>query len=380
MRAILHSRLLHWKHQIIPLLFWLLLPIIAIIGFTQLMNGLQKDSQIPVGIVLEEKTELALNLADKLDQSPLIRLDILEEEQALRQLEKHELDSVFIIREGYQDQIKKGSRNGLVKSYQSDLSFAYTPISEMVASYVQEETSRMKTAFTVQQLSKQYELENTWTMEEISEKSKDIERDQNLLRTTFTFENDNEEQTNNSLPSWNKWGLWAIFALLSTLFLFDWVIKEKRQSMQTRFPFIRFSFTSYCLWNTLLYGGLFFISDIITLLVFHFLLDQPISLSKLGSMMSFRLMLVTGTFLLAANMRNRTTYYGIAFIITLLTAIISGAIIPADGIVNQFPIMKWLNPLAPFLNNELNNFWLYAFLLLIMIWYIRKEKSYASYR
>ncbi|EQB35765.1 MULTISPECIES: ABC transporter permease [Virgibacillus] len=377
MKSILQTRIIFWKHQIFSLLFWLLLPIIAVISITLLSESIQEDSNIPVGLVIEEDTPMAENLKENINQAAMIHVDILDEDKALAQLEKHELDSVFIIRDGYQQQIKKGSRNQLITSYSSDLSFAYTPVSEMIASFVQEETGRSKAAYTVLNLAKTHYENHSWTWEEIVAKSKQIQMDQELLQTTFTYANSQSEETTNSILIWNTWGLWALFSILSTFFLFDWIIKEKRSSLRPRFAFIRYSFKTYCLQNLIIYTLLFLITDLIAILAFNIILGEGIHPTDVWNVFSFRLMMNSLVFLIAIRVTNLIFYYSLSFILTLIMTISSGVILPVERITNHFPLLEVIHPLQIFMDANVHHIWLYVTITLIVIWFLRKEKSNA---
>src|SRR5690625_1744673 len=128
---ILKTRLIYIKKQWLSLLFWLLLPIVATVMIIHVTNAIQSDTKVPVGIVLEEETDLAEEFLHSVKQSPLIRVYETTEKDALHRLKQHELDSVFIIHNGYEKQIRKGKRDRLITSYQSDLSFAYSPVKEI---------------------------------------------------------------------------------------------------------------------------------------------------------------------------------------------------------------------------------------------------------
>ncbi|UJL45018.1 ABC transporter permease [Virgibacillus sp. NKC19-16] len=379
MTSIFQTRLLHWKKQWTALLFWLLLPIIATNVIIHATDVVQGESKIPVGIVIEEETPLAMALLQSMKETPLLRIYETTEENGLLLLERHELDSVFVIEEEYAEQVRSGSRNQLITGYQSDLSFAYTPVREMIISYVQQDTARTKAANTVDDLSERYNPNQQWTWEDIIEKSKQIETDENLLRTTFSFSvgDENAENDEHDVTVWTTWGLWAVFSVLSTLLLFDWVIKEGRSSLISRFAFIRIPFKDYLLQNVLLYTVLLFLMDLTAALVFYFLHDEQISLSFIGALLIYRFTLNTGTFLLALVFKNLYLYYSVSFAITLIIAITSGAVIPVDGITNYFEWLEFMNPLEPFLSGNSVNVWLFLFLIVILIWYLRREKSNA---
>src|SRR5690625_6201449 len=120
---ILKTRLIHIKKQWLSLLFCLLLPIVATVMIIHVTNAIQSDTKVPIGIVLEEETDLAEELFHSVKQSPLIRVYETTEKDALHRLKQHELDSVFIIHNGYKKQIRKGKRDQIITSYLYDLTY-----------------------------------------------------------------------------------------------------------------------------------------------------------------------------------------------------------------------------------------------------------------
>src|SRR5690625_1469822 len=102
MISILKIRLLHWKKQVLTLLFWLLFPIMATIAIIYISSTIQDDSDIPIGVIMEEESPMANELMKSISNTPFIRVTEMTEREALHSLETHELDSVFIIRDGYQ--------------------------------------------------------------------------------------------------------------------------------------------------------------------------------------------------------------------------------------------------------------------------------------
>src|SRR5699024_6598554 len=120
MSSVLLTRLLHWKKQWLTLLFWVIFPVCMTCIIILTSNSVQEDTKVPVGMVVEDDSVFARSLVDSLESSPLIRVIETNQENALYQLEKHELDSVFIIPDGYAEQIRKGNRNRLIIGYESD--------------------------------------------------------------------------------------------------------------------------------------------------------------------------------------------------------------------------------------------------------------------
>lgn len=377
MKVILQTRLIHWKKQWFHLLFWLAFPMIATIVVMMITNAIQNDTKIPVGIVLEDKTALAEDLYESIQKNPLIRVYRLQETEAMDQLNKHELDSVFVIKRGYEDKINRGSRNRLIIGYHSDLSFAYMPVKEMILSYAQQDAARSKATFVVHQLSEQFTAQQRWTVDEILEKSKQIQIDQQLLHTNFSFLDKSLGNNEDGFTLFHTWNIWALFTLLATLLLFDWLIKERNPSIKPRFTFMSMSFKSYLTKNLCLYIGLLFTFDIVTIFSFRYFLNEQFTLSLFGVIFCYRILISLGAFLLALLINNLFLFYGSSFLITLITAIISGALIPIDGLLKRFPWLEWFNPLHAFLSMKYMNIWLFIFIILIIVWYVRKEKHHA---
>src|SRR5699024_1569843 len=149
------------------------------------VGGIQQDTKVPTGVVLEDSSDLAQELVESWETSSRLRGVRLEEDDALHQLEKQELDSAFIISEGYADHIRKGSRNRLITGDKADLSMAYSPVKELLLSYVQQATARSKAAYTVKQISENFTGDHDWTWDEIVNKSTEIQQKEDLLHTTF---------------------------------------------------------------------------------------------------------------------------------------------------------------------------------------------------
>ncbi|SDQ44754.1 ABC transporter permease [Virgibacillus salinus] len=369
MSSILATRFMHWKKQFTSLVFWLLFPLVATIGIITVTDVLQEDSKVPVGIVLEEETNASNELVQEIKTIPFARIKELSEDEALYQLRKHELDSVFIIHHGFEEKILENSRNQLITSYQSDLSFAYSPVKEIVLSYVQQETGKSKAAFVVKELIQQHGGKQEWSYEEIVTRSNQIEQDENLLTTSFSF-NAAPVKTSKDTALLSIWGLWAICSMLSTLLLFDWVIKEKQSNTRIRFAFTRWTLKSYLLQNFILYSVLFFIVDLLTVITLYFAFGEWISILNL---IIYRILISLAAFLLAHLFKTTFLYYSMSFGITLFVTISSGAVLPS-GVIANWAGFDLFNPILPLLNGEFISLWSLVVILFAIVWLVRKEK------
>ncbi|SET44031.1 ABC-2 type transport system permease protein [Oceanobacillus limi] len=367
MRDVFHTRIIMWKKQWISLLFWLLFPLLATILIITVSNTIQEDSRVPVGIVLEEETPLAMGLYESIQASSLVHINKATEEDALHLLTKHELDSVFIVHEGYEEQIQNGSRSNLITSYQTERSFAYAPVKEMIISLVQQETGRSKAAQTVQAMDE----EQNWSSEAIINKSKEIQAKENLLNTSFQYLGANTFVEDEDKISWNPWTIWAVLSFLSTFLIMDWVIKEKSTSVLTRFYFTKVGFQKYAIHNLFLYTILMFLFDFISLMVFYFYLDSKANILVL---ISYRVMISLLAFLFVLLFRNVYVSYCVTFAITSIIAIASGMFLPSQS---QIDWLGTINPLQQFLSGEITVLWLLICISMVILWYFRKEHSNA---
>ncbi|WP_430784894.1 ABC transporter permease [Virgibacillus flavescens] len=375
MKMILQTRLLHIKKHWISLLFWLILPLIGSIGLTAIMNHVQDDSTIPIGIVVEEHNEVTDELINEISTTPFITALELSKKNALLQLKRHELDSVFIIHQDFANQVSKGNRRNIITSYQTNQSFAYTPVKEMIISYVQQETGRSNTAIIIRELAAKYVSTSTWTWNEIISKSKEVQKEESLLSTSFSF--NSTERTIKEVQLWNIWGIWCVLAMLSTLLIFDWVVKERSSAVVQRFAFLRINFKDYLVRSLCVYSIIFIFMDCLTVYLFHSIYEKPVSFSLIMGLLCYRIVLLLGAFQLAHTVTGTFRYYVVSFSITLLTIVISGAVLPINGLLVKWPWLSTVNPLSPVLSGNFITFWLPFLVTTFIIWYVRKERYYA---
>src|SRR5699024_4478085 len=86
-------------------------------------------------------------LLESIKMTDYLRVVDLDKKEALNQLKKNELEAAFVIKSGYERQIKRGGRNKLVEAYESDLSLAFIPIAETLTSYIHQDAGRSKAIF-----------------------------------------------------------------------------------------------------------------------------------------------------------------------------------------------------------------------------------------
>ncbi len=358
MKSILQTRWMRWQLEWKSLLIWVLLPIVLTALLLTIINVWTDESKVPIGLVIEEESVMATQLVENITSTKLLDIHFLQRRVALQKLETHELDSVFIIRKGYQESIHENQRNQLIEAYSSNRSFAYSVVTEIISSLVQEDASRSKAAFEVKHLYKTYGLENQWKWEEIVEESQVRQQNEALLTTDFSYQKNDGRIQEDTSPLLKTWGIWSLFSVLSTFFLFDWVLKENTAAISPRWRFTTFSFTQYAGLQLVLYTLLLFLMDLVAATLFNFFFNEHITSTFIFSLFLFRVVLNLFVFLLAIHFNQLLLYYISSIALTLLLSLLGGAIIPLDGIMKTHPWLTLGNPVYHLLHESMPLLWL----------------------
>ncbi|WP_277585912.1 ABC transporter permease [Psychrobacillus antarcticus] len=344
MKAILAIQAMRMRKEWKTLLTWLLLPLLLTVLTFSTLNKLGDESKVPIGLVIEENSPLSDNLVQRIMDTDYLQVNILDLPEAIDLLEKHELDSVFVIQDGYEEDILNNRRSQLIEAYSSNRSFAYFAVAETISSYVQEEATRTKAATKIKDLYEKYGSSEEWDREEIFQTSKEKQEAKQLITTSFSFQWTPTETGSDTTSLLSIWGIWAFFQIIATLFLFDWIVKANSPLIKVRWTFTKISLNSYISWNLLFYTVLLFVMDVVTLYVLH-LLDLASPSARLYfALLGFRVTINILAALLAKGYTNSFFYYISAIAISLILTICGGAFIPIDSIISRWP---WIAPFSP---------------------------------
>jgi len=368
MNNILKARLILLKYNWIHVLFWLIFPLIFTFTINYLVLTAEKDAKLPIAIIQEEDTEGARNLTEAIKTTDYLRVVDMDKIQALNQLKKNELEAVFVIKSGYERQIERGGRDKLVEAYESDLSFAFIPITETITSYIQQDASRSKAFYELTNLNAKYNQETPINLSEYIQLSKEKEASENLLETSLVYNDSNPTKTKESLIK--PLSIWLISYVIAAFLLFDWVIKESTDQVVRRFPFLKVSYKRYLLYNLAFYNVVILIANLVSLT----LLDIKIPLLAL---IAFQFTLNNFIFFIATRFKQTLTYYAFVIGVVLLVTVASGLFIPIDYLVSHLPFIDLLNPFSLMLQNKVYYLGVIISTLLLFIWSIRKGQSNA---
>lgn len=374
MTMIVSTRLMRWRKEWKGLVCWLLLPIVLTVFVMTSFSEWQNEMKVPIALVVEEQTELVQQLVADIERTDLLHIHYMELDSAIRKLEQHELDSVFVIRPGYEDNILAGRRNQLIEAYSSNRSYAYQAVVETITSFAQQDAARSKAAFVIKQLFKDAQMEDEWSYIEIIASSRERQQNEALLQSSFSYFDKDNEVVEQLLPIVPVWGVWAFFAMITVFFLFDWVVKEHRPAMRLRWKFTTLSFEKYAWGTFLLYSLLLFAVDLLAAVVFLNLIDEKVTIV---SLLTFRLTINLLAFLLANVLRQLFMYYVSGLAIALLLAVVGGVIVPLEGLMRKWPWLEVVSPVRALLDGTIPMIWLIALFAIFILWLWKGAKSYA---
>lgn len=369
MPALLFRLRKEWKGTVV----WLLLPIFATILIVRTVGGWIDESKVPIALVVEEESRLATQLADEIKSNKLFDVQSLDQGEALHKLERHELDSVFIIRRGYEESILGSRRNALIEAYSSNRSFAYPAVVETITSLAQQDAARSKSAYVVKHIFAEHGMVDEWNYEEVIEKSKERQQKEALIQTTFAFADGTGSQSEADQELISIRGIWTLFSIIATFFLFDWMLKENRPSMRARWLFTAVPFPYYAIGMLVVYTALLFAVDLVSFVVFNAVFPGMLNMPSVLSLFLFRITVNLLAFLLAALFRQIFLFYVTGMAIALVLVVTGGAIIP----IQAGRSFEKFHPVQAFLADSVPIASLVMLVSLLAVWILKRGKANA---
>lgn len=373
----LYTRWLIIKKQRLQHLFWIIFPFIITSLIVVQWSNIEEDAKIPVGFVIEDESELVEELMFDLGETTHIRPIYIDEHDGLRQLERHEFDSLFIIPEQYSEFIERGRRNNIVTSYYTDLSFGYVPVRETVLSLVQRDFVREETTRTIERLRNEYRIQEQWDKSELIKRSKAIEEEQRLIDVVLSFYAQDEAVTSEKRTH-SPVMIWALMTFFATAMLFDWLIKERHPAIEKRLPFGRIHLQSYYIKHALLYTAILIFVDIVFLIVASQMFQVKVTGALFFNVLSFRLTINSIIFLIGRLLSATYTYYIVALFFTLTLLLFSGLIIPIDSLLERFSFLIYVHPLLTLEHEKYVNILLFISLIIVGLISYRKKVQYRA--
>ncbi|WP_274307141.1 ABC transporter permease [Solibacillus daqui] len=369
MRTLLFTRMLLIKKQAFSTFIWLVMPLVLTTVLIHWMTDVVEDGQVPVAIVDEDNSELSKAFIQELQQIDLLNIQLMSKQKALYALEKNQIDSVFIVKRHFEKQLRNNKRHHLIEAYSTNRSYFYFAVKENISSLAQRKATQAKAAHEVKKLLNKYESDIHWSFDQIVAEGEQREERYELLTVDFSFYNESSTPTKKDVLL-SPWGIWAFFALISTFYLLDWIIKESNHPVVVRWLQTKISYTTY-FFNTLGFYLLFMFGiDFLT----YQLLETKFVWFEFLAIVIFRLSCVALALFVAVHMKHTLSYHFITPIITLLLTFLGGAFIPIEQLVVKWPLLSGISPVYALLQWDVSLIWS-IFIVLVCIYVYRKESS-----
>jgi ABC-2 type transport system permease protein len=192
----------------------------------------EKSSTVNISIVDEDNTTSSKELVLRMKKNEGINIKTYSREKALSMLEGNQLEAVFIIKEGYEENILTGQNSELIDMAKAPLSISSEYIKVIMSGYVMRRIAENE---AVQQVSKLYRESRVPLNENIKKEISDYYNSQwepKPLMTVNYMEMEKNVETivkSVSLPPSTATGvgLIVIFIMFYILFGSSWLIEER---------------------------------------------------------------------------------------------------------------------------------------------------------
>lgn len=214
----------------VSLLFIFVLPI----GLT-LFTGLffekgQKELQVPIALVDEDQTEFSKTIIGRMNGQSKIHFHEVTSELAERMLLRNEVDSVFVIKKGFQENLLNENREQTIDVLVTPSSMAVGIVKELMASEVIRLTSNIKASEHVVKLFKVLDIQhdNQETLWDEAYLYTDRQWEPEPLMTVqYQLLGEEINGKSKELTYSPFLGLWTFFTMLSCFLTSDWIVREK---------------------------------------------------------------------------------------------------------------------------------------------------------
>ncbi|MDQ0223867.1 ABC transporter permease [Metabacillus niabensis] len=331
------------------ILLFFLAPAVITMLFGTLLESQQEDLVIPIAIVDEDGSSLSSSIINRVKEQK--RLAIIETtiEEADKMLERKEIDSVFVFKKNFQQQLLKEKREEIIEMKIAPSSIAYTIVREVIASEVTRITSSIKAANQVGQIYKQFgmerqEIKEAWN-EAFAYSSIEQWEPQPLMTIDYmTGASSSQPVAEDEAIAKPYIGLWGFFTLIICFLQSDWMIKENMlfKRMKTTYQ----GLPSYLLQTS---AAVFFLQAVQACGSFFLFTRLHIveGESLLLFMMVLYLFFSIGLAIFSASVIHHIgSYYVFGVLISLIMAVFSGSLFPINEIVRDFQAWVSIFPQA----------------------------------
>ena len=353
------------------LFVFLTFPVFLAMILSTLLQETVKQSAIPIAIVDRDETDFSRLIINRMKEHKGIEVMELDETSAIRGLKRGEVDTVFIIKTSFEQQLLAEKREKTVELWTTPLSMATGIVKEMMGSEIIRITSHIKAGNWVTEfIGKRKELsqiqkEELWLHSyNYSESQWDPEP---LMTIQHESANEQSMNTGSTKALNNSYiGYWSFFTMLFCFILTESIVKERKSIM----PRVRGMYNNvgvFILQKGMAYFVILLIQALFSLSLLHYVNLIDIHISVLGNVCLFLFFSLTISVGLGCYANHIGFYYGSGLVVVILTSIASGVYFPIADLYEKIVQVAEFFP-QEWLMSEERKHVLVVFIFCIFIW------------
>lgn len=355
----------------LQLLVFITFPVLLSVLIASFFQETAKQGAIPIAIVDQDQTNYSELIYNRMKERESIEMIEFDEASAMRALKRGEVDTVFIIKESFEQQLLADNREHVVELWSTPLSMATGIVKEMMASEITRLTSNIKAGnwvtgyFTKKKRLNDAQKEDLW----LNAYNYTDEQWHPQPLMTVHYEKASEVATERvkTTASFNGYlGLWSFFTMLACFVLTEPLIRE-RKSIFVRMRTMYKSVGSYLVQTGMAYFLILLFQAIISLTILKYLNLTVIDGNVLWNILFFLSFCITISIGLASHLTHIGLYYGAGMVLVFGTSLVSGVFFPISDLNENISIVSSYLPQTWLMSGEQNHLVVY-FVFCFVIW------------
>ena len=307
------------------------------------------EIRVPIALVDEDQSEYSQLVIARLQQDSAVRVLVLKREQAEQLLRRNKVDSIFVFQNGFEQKLLK-NEDYVIKIVKTPVSIASGLIREVVASQILRLSSNVLAANYVVAKYRELGLPAQQEVWKEAWEYTDSQWEPKPLMTIAYQEGAVDKLVTTEQP-WTEpiksLKGWLLLVLMLMAFLSStWVIDEQKAGILRRIKSTAVQLSTYLIGNSLPFLFVWIIDIVIVFLwaipFYGVPVEEAFKLSLLFTVYATFCWALSITF--ASFSKSSGQLQMVALLITLLSTLMSGAILPVPEVI---PYANWVSRLTP---------------------------------
>ena len=346
------------KKQPFQLSIFILSPFMIVLFFVLFFQVSTSEMKVPLAIVDEDNSQYSQIVIKKVQDNLVLRAQVTNRKSAEQLLKSNKIDCIFVFQNGFEKKLLNGEV-GIITIVKTPLSLASGMIMEVVASQVLRLSSNVSAANYVVEKYRELGLsgeqnvwdnawnytDSQWEPEPLMIMSyKEIDINQALTK-----------QQSGVLQLKSLMG-WLLSVLMLAAFLASiWVIDEQKYGVFQRIKTTNVKLYTYLIGNSIPFLLLLVINIYLVfgwdILFYQLSFGDGLKLSFI--VIVYAIFCWTLSIALASVIKSVSQFQIVALLITFVTSLASGGIIPASEVIKFLNVLKYFTPQYWVLHTEL---------------------------